>query len=73
MLSLIVAGVEGERAVYVMLTLRFDFHIGRVECVTCHLPSRKERGGGSKEEVVGEMGYGEVVGDRRVTGMRVVG
>ena len=54
-----------------MLTLRFDFHIGRVEWVTCHLPSRKDRGGGSKEEIE-EVGEEEVVGDRRVTGIKAV-
>lgn len=36
----------GGRAVYVMRTLRALRHIGRVECVTCHVRRRKERGGG---------------------------
>ena len=31
-----------------MATLRLDFHIGRVEWVTCQVPWRKEGGGGSK-------------------------
>lgn len=29
---------EGGRGLYVIVTLRFDFHIGRVEWVTCHVP-----------------------------------
>ena len=28
---------EGGRGVYLMRTLRFDFHIGRLECVTCQV------------------------------------
>jgi len=28
---------EGGRGVYLMRTLRFDFHMGRLECVTCQV------------------------------------
>ena len=55
-----------------MLTLRLDFHIGRVECVTCHLPERKERGGGVKKAEVEEEEDGELVGRRRVIGIEAV-
>ena len=44
-------------------TLRLDFHIGRVECVTCHVPDSHSGEGGVKE---GGCGWcGEVVGRRR--------
>jgi ferredoxin len=33
-----------------MATLRAFLHIGRVECVTCHVPVTKERGGAKSEE-----------------------
>ncbi len=42
--------------------LRLDFHIGRVECVTCHVPESQVGGGGVKE---GGCGRGVVVGGRR--------
>jgi hypothetical protein len=29
----------------VIRTFLHDFHIGRVECVTCHVPLRKSTGG----------------------------
>jgi hypothetical protein len=31
-----IEGDEGSRGVYLMRTLRLFFHIGSVECVTCH-------------------------------------
>lgn len=37
---------EGGRDLYVIVTLRFDFHIGRVECVTCHVPESQAGVGG---------------------------
>lgn len=60
---------EGEagRGVYVMLTFRLDFHIGRVECVTCHVPVRKEGEGAVK--VGGWARWEEVVGGRREMGI----
>jgi len=42
--------------------LRLDFHIGRVECVTCHVPESQVGGGRVKE---GGCGRGVVVGGRR--------
>ena len=44
-----------------MVTLRLDFHMGRVECVTCHVPESQSVDGGVKA------GWGrlEVVGRRR--------
>ena len=44
-----------------MVTLRLDFHMGRVECVTCHVPESQSVVGGVKA------GWGrfEVVGGRR--------
>ena len=35
-----------------IVTLRFDFHIGKVECVTCHVPWRKETEGTVKSLVL---------------------
>lgn len=55
----------GGRGVYVMETLRLDFHIGRVECVTCHVPARKDGEGGVKGKEVGWGRWVEVVGWRR--------
>ena len=40
-----VVAVAGEIGVYVITTLRLDFHIGRVECVTFQLPLRNDNGG----------------------------
>jgi len=31
------------------VTLRFDFHMGRVECVTCHVPESQEVVGDANE------------------------
>lgn len=44
-----------------MVTLRLDFHMGRVECVTCHVPVSQSVVGGVKA------GWArlEVVGGRR--------
>ena len=54
---------------YVISTLRFLRHIGRVECVTCQVPWRKERGGAVK---VWGVGWVEVEGGERVGGVRMV-
>lgn len=54
---------------YVISTLRFLRHIGRVECVTCQVPWRKERGGVVKGWGVG---WDEVEGGERVGGTRIV-
>jgi len=47
----------------VMVTLRFEDHIGRVEWVTCHVPESQSVVGGVK--LLG-VGRGDVVGGRRV-------
>lgn len=52
---------------YVIWTLRFFFHIGRVECVTFHVPSSQLSLGG----VMGSCGWvvmPELDGARRVMG-----
>ena len=46
-----------------METLRLDFHMGRVECVTCHVPCSHSREGGVKEA---GWGRAAVVGGRRM-------
>lgn len=52
--------------VYVMHTLRLDFHMGSVECVTCQVPLRKDKGGAVNVLVVEEGRVDEVVGARSV-------
>lgn len=37
MFSFEIEGEDGSRGVYLMVTLRLLFHIGSVECVTCHV------------------------------------
>lgn len=44
-----------------MVTLRLDFHMGRVECVTCHVPESQSVVGG----VQAGWGRFEVVGGRK--------
>ena len=61
---------ESGRDVYVMRTFRLDFHIGRVECVTCHVPSSHVFWGGVKEVV--EDDEDEVEGGRIVMGESIV-
>lgn len=46
-----------------METLRLDFHMGRVEWVTCQVPASQVGEGGSKEGGWGR--WVEVVGGRR--------
>ena len=48
-----------------MVTFRLLFHIGSVECVTCHVPCRKATLGGMKVCVAS----GDVVGARKVSGV----
>ncbi len=52
----------GGRRLYVIVTLRFDFHIGSVEWVTCHAPESQAGVGGVKAEAWGVL---MVVGARR--------
>lgn len=47
------------------MTLRLDFHIGRVECVTCQVPESQVGVGGVKSE---GWGVSVVVGARREIG-----
>lgn len=58
------AGTEvvGGRGLYVIVTFRLDFHMGRVECVTCHVPDSQDVVGG----VNAGWGRAEVVGGRRL-------
>jgi mono/diheme cytochrome c family protein len=51
--------------VYVMTTLRFFFHMGSVECVTCHGPLSQESVGGEMEGE--DWVVGREDGARRVT------
>jgi hypothetical protein len=57
--------------VYVMTTLRLDFHIGRVEWVTCQVPERNARGGDVKVVGLGELEAGELEGGRKQRGAGV--
>ena len=60
---------EGDGAgVYVMVTLRLDFHMGSVECVTCHVPCRNLGFGGDQGET---LLAGEEEGGRKVNGLSV--
>ena len=52
-----------------MVTLRFDFHMGRVECVTCHVPESQEVVGDANEGC----GRSVVFGGRRVIGFTMAG
>lgn len=47
--------VEDGSGVYVMTTLRFDFHMGSVLCVTCHGPERKSVGGAVKGRLLADL------------------
>lgn len=51
-----------------MVTFRLDFHIGRVECVTCHVPESQYVVGGVKA------GWGrpEVLGGRTAIAAAIV-
>ena len=51
-----------------MMTLRLDFHMGSVECVTCHVPCRKSGFGGVQGETILA---GEEEGGRQVRGLSV--
>ena len=61
-------GDDGSRGVYRMRTFRLFFHIGRVECVTCHVSLSQGIDGLVKSD--GALA-GENVGGRSVTGMVV--
>lgn len=52
--------------VYVITTFLFDFHMGRLECVTCHGPERKSSVGGVK--FIHRIGDEEVEGARKERG-----
>lgn len=55
-LSVVSCAVDGEvggSVLYVIVTLRFDFHIGSVEWVTCHVPESQAGVGGMKSEAWG--------------------
>lgn len=66
--SFVVGDGDGSvSGVYVMETLRLDFHMGRVECVTCQVPESHCGVGAVKEGCC----WGKwvlVVGGRRVMG-----
>lgn len=60
---------EGDEAgAYVMVTLRLDFHMGSVECVTCHVPCRNSGFGDGQGETILA---GEEEGGRNVIGLSV--
>jgi len=54
--------------VYVMTTLRLDFHIGRVEWVTCQVPERNARGGDVKAVGLAELEAWKLDGRRKQRG-----
>ena len=56
------ASAAWESGLYAIVTLRLDFHMGSVECVTCHVPKSQSMDGGVK---VGDWIRWRVVGGRR--------
>lgn len=55
-LSVVSCAMDGEvggRVWYVIVTLRFNFHIGSVEWVTCHVPESQAGVGGVNFEAWG--------------------